>query len=36
MMPTHQDVDGVQLDTRDEVGHDTTDTKVHLFCFLNF
>ena len=32
----HHDVVGVQLDTRYEVGHDESDTKVHSFYFLNF
>ena len=34
-MLAHHDVGGVQLDTRDEVGHDASDTKVHSFYFLN-
>jgi hypothetical protein len=35
MRLAHHDV-GCQVDTRYEVGHDASDTKVHSFYFLNF
>jgi len=31
-----QDIGSVNLDTRYEVGDDTSDTRLHSFYFLNF
>ena len=32
----HHGVDSVQLETRYDMGHHASDTKVHLFYFFNF